>query len=107
MCTKNEHFYSGVQALAELWMLDLEARKRCSLVVIEVIKPNNVFIDESVQNRYGQEVIGVVGYVATFDSWIKLEKEWNRVLAHFKVPTLPDDRNPIFHMTDFIARHKQ
>jgi hypothetical protein len=90
--------------MAELWMLDAEARRRCALMAIEVITPHNVFIDESVQNRYGQEFIGVSAYIATFESWIGIEKLWNTVLEDFRVPILPNTEFPFFHMTDFIAR---
>lgn len=60
-------------------------------------KPFNVFIDESVQNRHGQDALAVTGYVASFEQWIELEKQWTKILAHYKIP------GP-FHMTDFIAR---
>ena len=60
-------------------------------------KPYNVFVDESVQNRHGEDALAVTGYVASFEEWIELEREWRQVLAYYKIP------GP-FHMTDFIAR---
>ena len=40
-----------------------------------------------------KEVIVVSGYVSTIDRWLKFEKQWNHLLAHFKVK--------YFHMKEF------
>jgi hypothetical protein len=99
--------YSRVEAYADLWMLSSSQRERYCLVAIEVIRPYNVFIDESVQNRYGREIIGVTAYAATFKRWVEMENTWNEVLERYEVPILPKTSAPFFHMTDFIARKKQ
>ncbi len=96
-----------IQRLAEIWLPNETARKARTLAVIQIVQPWNAYIDESGQSRHGKEAVAVAGYVATFDSWIRLEKEWNQVLEHaFRDSSVPADRR-FFHMTDFIARQKQ
>jgi len=48
--------------------------------------PYNAFVDESIQDqRYGIKANGVAAYVATFDNWLHLEKEWRQILANWSV----------------------
>jgi hypothetical protein len=77
--------------------------------VVDVIYPYNAFVDESGQQRFGRSVFGVAAYVASFNRWLQLEKEWRGILDKFQIPL--DDKSehtePFFHTTDFITRHKQ
>ncbi len=86
----------GIHRFADLWLIPKEMRGQRFAMVIELDKPHNVSMDESRQDRYGSPIYSVSGYVAAFDGFIALEKEWNAALAHRGVTE--------FHATDFIAR---
>jgi len=53
-----------------------ERQRERVLVVIDIEKPLNVFMDESRQDRYGPIVYSVTAYLATFDAWMALHLEW-------------------------------
>jgi len=36
-------------------------------------------------NATGFKATGVAAYVATFDNWLHLEKEWRQILANWSV----------------------
>jgi hypothetical protein len=84
-----------------LWLLDEAAQTRASLVVLEVFHKANTYVDESVRSdrETKQWLCCVTAYMASFDSWVQAEVEWQRVLDFFKVSE--------FHLTDFLARHKE
>jgi len=87
---------TSVQRFAELWMLNSQARAERVLMVINVEKPLNVFMDESRQDRYGPAIYSVTAYLSTFDAWMDLHVEWEKTLNHWKVKC--------FHATDFLGR---
>lgn len=91
---------ASVEAFADLWLLDGYQRRELMLVAIEVIKPFNVYVDESIQyekpDNRGRMLYAVTAYTATFDKWIALEAEWQRHLDLFG--------SPPFHFTDFMSR---
>ncbi len=61
-----------------------------------IAKPHNGFFDES--GTHDQSNIVVVGgLVASYESWVRAESEWDRALKSKRV-TIP------FHFTDFMAR---
>jgi len=64
-----------------------------------ITMPYHAFMDESIQQRNGREIIAMAGYISSYARWIDFEKEWQQVLNNYSIPT--------FHMTDFIARKKQ
>jgi hypothetical protein len=69
-------------------------------VGIEVIRPYNVYVDESVQyekpDNQGRALYAVTAYVGTFERWLELEKRWQEILDNFN--------SPPFHFTDFMSR---
>ncbi len=85
-----------LQRLAELWMIDEQARKRSSIMMIEVEKPHNAFFDESRQDRHGPVVYAVTAYITTFKRGLDLQGEWDVALKHCEIEC--------FHATDFLSR---
>lgn len=69
-------------------------------MVIEVVRPYNVYVDESIQyekpDGTGRLLYAVTAYVATFDRWIELEQRWQEILCNFE--------SPPFHFMDFMSR---
>jgi Protein of unknown function (DUF3800) len=72
-------------------------------MAIEVIRPFNVYVDESIQyetiettNHQSRRLYAVTAYVASFERCIALEKDWQSIENRFK--------SPPFHMTDFMSR---
>ena len=62
---KCEERPASIQAFARLWLIGEQEFGCRSLIVIQ--KPYNVFVDESVQNRHGEDALAVTGYVASFE----------------------------------------
>jgi hypothetical protein len=92
--------HTSVRAFADLWLLTDAKRRECGLMVIEVIKPHNVYVDESVQHEkphnQGRRLYAVTAYVATFERWVELERRCQEILDNFE--------SPPFHFTDFMSR---
>jgi hypothetical protein len=92
---------ASIEAFADLWLLTRDQRQECMLMAIEVIKPYNVYVDESIQyeksNNQGRALYAVTAYVATFDRWLQLEQRWQQILDTFG--------SPPFHFTDFMSRY--
>src|SRR5690348_16764452 len=70
-------------------------------MAIEVFHKATAYIDESIRtDRTTQQwLCCVTGYIASFNSWIQSEREWQMVLDSFGVSKS--------HLTDFLARKKQ
>jgi hypothetical protein len=68
------------------------------LMVIEVVRPSSVYVDESIQDdkEAARKLYAVTAYIASFESWIKAEEEWQRILAAYDISA--------FHATDFLGR---
>src|SRR5713226_2931614 len=88
--------FASIEAFADLWLLELHERQERVLMAIEVIKPFNVYVDESIQHQGPKTLYAVTAYIATFERWIECEKRWQEVLDNFG--------SPPFHMTEFMAR---
>jgi hypothetical protein len=69
-------------------------------MAIEVFHKASVNVDESIRtDRDTQQwLCCVTAYIASFDSWIEAEREWQGVLDSFGVSES--------HLTDFLARQK-
>jgi hypothetical protein len=65
-------------------------------MTIEIHKPYQVYLDDSTQDRHGQKVVAITGYLATVEAWLKFEDDWRGVLRRGPFP--------YFHTTDFLAR---
>jgi Protein of unknown function (DUF3800) len=91
---------ASIEGFADLWLLNERARRECLLVVIERVKPYNVYVDESIQyetlNNQGRKLYAVTAYVATFDRWLELGQRWKEIPRVYG--------SPPFHFTDFMAR---
>ena len=89
-----------VDSFADLWLLSKQQRRERVLAVIEVVKPYSVYVDESIQyelpNNQGEKLYAVTAYVATFERWLQLEKQWQDILKSYG--------SPPFHFTDFMSR---
>lgn len=89
-----------VGSFANLWLLSEADREQCALMAIEIVPPNNTYVDESIQYEFpenkGRKLYAVTAYIATFDRWIELEQRWQEILDNFE--------SPPFHFTDFMAR---
>jgi hypothetical protein len=70
-------------------------------MTIEVFHEASAYIDESIRtDRETQQwLCCVTAYIASFDSWIEAEREWQGVLDSFGVSES--------HLTDFLARKKE
>lgn len=70
-------------------------------MAIEVVRPSNVYVDESVQDdkEGGRQLYAVTAYIATFESWLKAEDQWQQTLRAFRISA--------FHATDFLGRWKE
>lgn len=67
-------------------------------MVIEVVRPNHAYVDESVQDDKdaARQLYAVTAYIASFESWIKAEEEWQEILGAYGISA--------FHATDFLGR---
>ena len=65
-------------------------------MTIEIHKPYQVYLDDSTQDRHGQKVVAITGYLATVEASLKFEDDWRGVLRRGPFP--------YFHATDFLAR---
>jgi hypothetical protein len=90
---------AGIHRFADLWLIPVSERGRRCIVVIELHKPHNVYMDESRQDRYEVPIYSVSGYVSTFEAFCALENEWKATLKHWGISD--------FHANEFIARQKE
>lgn len=89
--------YSGVSALAELLRIEERDYPSTHLYVMTITfhpnnilhAPHNVYFDETEKG----DVIGVAGWISTFDRWIAFENAWRQAL--------PPEAKGDFHYTDF------
>jgi hypothetical protein len=63
----------SIQALAELWLISVADRKHRLLMIT---LPYHAYMDESIQQRDGREIIAMAGYISSFAQWIDFEQEW-------------------------------
>jgi hypothetical protein len=71
------------------------------MMAIEIFHKASTYVDESIRtDRETQQwLCCVTAYVASFDSWIEAEREWQSVLDSFAVSES--------HLTDFLGRKKE
>jgi hypothetical protein len=86
--------------LKRAWM-DSGPKTNALEMTIEVFHKATVYVDESIRTHRDtqQWLCCVTAYIASFDSWIEAEREWQGVLDSFGVSES--------HLTDFLARQKQ
>jgi len=70
-------------------------------MAIEVFRKATTYVDESIRTDCETQewLCCVTAYIASFDSWVEAECEWQRVLDSFGVSES--------HLTDFLARKKE
>ena len=71
-----------------------EGERSCACELM-IIKPYHGYFDES-GTHDGSDVVAVVGYLGTYESWNRWEEEWDSVMAHYAVTD--------FHMNKFEGR---
>jgi len=79
--------------LAGLWMIAPGERSRRVLMIVSAAY--NSYFDES-HTHDGSPIVSMAGLVASYESWARLEIEWQKILHHRGVD--------VFHYTDFMAR---
>lgn len=86
--------HAGVGRLADLLLLDESERSECLLMPIRTVGgflavPANGYLDET---EHG-DIVGVGGWLGTFESWQRFEPRWKALL--------PPEAKEDFHYTDF------
>lgn len=85
--------YSGISRLAELLRIPEAERPVRELMIV---KPYHGYFDES-GTHDGSEIVAVVGYLGTYESWNRWQEEWDGAMRHFAVTD--------FHMSEFENRY--
>jgi len=81
--------YSGIQRLAELWLIDEQGRRERYLVIFKVF---NGYMDET-GTHHPSDVVGIAGYLSTYDDWIRFMSEWDQAMRLYCIED--------FHMNEF------
>jgi hypothetical protein len=63
-----------------------------------IVNPYHGYFDES-GTHDGSDIVAVVGYLGTYESWNRWEEEWDSVMRHFAVTD--------FHMNEFENRYRE
>lgn len=84
--------YSTIDQLAELLRIPESERGMRELMIV---KPYHGYFDESGTHQ-GSDIVAVVGYLGTYESWNQWQKEYDLIMNHFAVRD--------FHMNKFEGR---
>ena len=91
---------NGVERLARLFLIKESDYRHRHLMILQTIehsadRPYNGYFDETMKD----DVIGVAGWIGSYEGWNRLEYEWRKAL--------PKEANGDFHYTDFWSRAKE
>jgi hypothetical protein len=89
----NDISQTSAWRLANLWMIPADERSRRALMIFDSVF--NSYFDES-GTHDGSLIVSMAGLISSYDSWARLEIEWQRILNHRGID--------VFHYTDFMAR---